>query len=223
MNIPVAKIVRSRRKTLVLQIKHDASLVVRAPFKVSTRQINEIIHKKRFWITKARNKVIAANRARVSKRFVEGEKFLYLGSFYPLRIIEKQRPALLFDGQFRLSSKYVSSGRQVFRKWYAQQAARIITSRIDWYISSLPVGYNKIRITNAKHRWGSCSNRGNLNFSWRLILARLLVVDYVVVHEIVHLLERNHSGKFWAKVSQVFPKYLECRKWLKENEPFLAI
>ncbi|MCS7122892.1 MAG: M48 family metallopeptidase, partial [Candidatus Micrarchaeota archaeon] len=83
--------------------------------------------------------------------------------------------------------------------------------------------YNRVRITNARRRWGSCSSSNNLNFSWRLIMAPLEVIDYVVVHELVHTRIKNHSKAFWRMVEAVMPDYDRQRRWLRENGHMLKI
>jgi hypothetical protein len=92
-----------------------------------------------------------------------------------------------------------------------------------WF--SMMTGYSPaaVRITNASQRWGSCNHRGGLNFSWRLIQAPLEIVDYVIVHELVHLRQPDHSRKFWEKVEALMPDYRRRREWLRENERLLRI
>ncbi|MGN0154692.1 MAG: M48 family metallopeptidase [Lachnospiraceae bacterium] len=98
-----------------------------------------------------------------------------------------------------------------------KQAREILTERTDYYKEILKVDYQRIRIGNPKTRWGSCSSRGTISYNWHLILMPDRILDYVVVHELCHLLEMNHSPAFWKKVSDVLPDYQSRRKWLKEN------
>ena len=104
-----------------------------------------------------------------------------------------------------------------------QEAQREIHARCMWF--SMTTGYTpkSIRITDASQRWGSCTSTGGLNFSWRLIQAPLEIVDYVIVHELVHLRQPDHSKKFWAKVKEMMPDYERRREWLMENERLLRI
>ncbi|MCK5569045.1 MAG: M48 family metallopeptidase, partial [Spirochaetes bacterium] len=101
--------------------------------------------------------------------------------------------------------------------WYKEQAYKKIRERLDRYSVVSDIQFKKFTISNAQKRWGSCSSRGNLHFSWRLIMAALRVVDYVVVHELVHIREQNHSAKFWKKVELLLPDYRSNRQWLKLN------
>lgn len=106
---------------------------------------------------------------------------------------------------------------------YRQAAKEYIPKRAAYYAGLLGVDYNTITIRDQKTRWGSCSSKGNLSFSWRLILAPPKVLDYVVVHELCHRLEMNHSPRFWALVESMIPDYKTHRKWLKENGEKLSI
>lgn len=100
---------------------------------------------------------------------------------------------------------------------YRKEARRRITERAAYFAEKMGVDYGRIAIKAAKTRWGSCSARGNLNFHWKLILMPPAILDYVVVHELAHRIEMNHSPRFWAQVERILPDYRERRRWLKEN------
>ena len=217
--IKIDKIIRTRRRTFALEIKSDASLIVRAPEHASYETIQKIVYKKRFWISEKQKLAKEKYKKTDQKEFVNGEGFLYLGNIYKLFITDKTYHPIIFDNNsFILSSEYVENAREIFIRWYKKQAYSKISERVARYSSSSGIKYNKINITNAQKRWGSCSIKGNLNFSWRLIMAPLKVIDYVVVHEVVHIEEKNHSRKFWDKVKIMLPDYKKHKNWLKENE-----
>ncbi|MBI4687875.1 MAG: M48 family metallopeptidase [Nitrospirae bacterium] len=98
-----------------------------------------------------------------------------------------------------------------------------MSERVSWYSSLSGLKYNRVKISDAQKRWGSCSAKGNLNFSWRLIMSPIRVIDYVVIHELAHLEERNHSKKCWNKVKIMLPDYEQYKEWLKENKHLLDI
>lgn len=104
---------------------------------------------------------------------------------------------------------------------YRELAGRVIARRAEEYARQMQVTYKRITIRDQKTRWGSCSVKGNLNFNWRLILAPAEVLDYVVVHELAHLKEMNHSGRFWKQVETVMPDFAKHRLWLKQNGDML--
>lgn len=222
--IEIEKIIRSkRRKTIALQITDDATLVIRAPLNVSEQTIKNVVAKHMEWVKKKRNDVLLRDPKFVRKEFVNGEEFLYLGKYYKLTVVENQNEALLFDNGFFLSKVYLPIAREVFINWYKQRAYEKISERVEWYARKRGFEYNKINVTNAQRRWASCSWRGNLNFSWRLIMAPLQVIDYVVVHELVHLEEKNHTKSFWNKVKMLMPNCEKHKEWLNKNGYLLRI
>lgn len=216
MPIEVNQLIRSKRKTLALIVKADGSLIVRAPLRASEKSIREFVEGNAKWIEKKRTEALACFST-VPKQYVPGEMFLYLGSAYPLEIVKGQRKPLLLDGCFKLAQGARSNARLVFEHWYREQAKQILIERVHLYACQYGLQYKKIGITSARTRWGSCGVNGSLNFSWRLILAPLEVVDYVVVHELVHTVFHNHSRRFWKRVEKIMPDYKEHRKWLQRD------
>jgi len=107
--------------------------------------------------------------------------------------------------------------------WYRKQARKYITGRTEEIANKLKITYGKIKITSAAKRWGSCLAKGNLNFPYRLMMAPPQVIDYVIVHELMHVLERNHSKRYWRKVEKAMPGYRKCKAWLKNNGHLLVI
>ncbi|MDH5682000.1 MAG: M48 family metallopeptidase, partial [Spirochaetota bacterium] len=112
--------------------------------------------------------------------------------------------------------------REKLKKWYIQRAREIISERVKHYSQQLKVSFNRISIKNQKTRWGSCSSLKNLNFNWRLVMAPPVILDYIVVHELAHLKELNHSPSFWKMVEECCPDYPQQEKWLKENGQLLT-
>ncbi len=214
IDIKIAKIIRTRRKTISLQITDDATLIVRAPFNVSYQTIRNVIIKRIKWINKKRKEVLARDPGFVKKEFVNGESFLYLGRYYKLTLVKNQERPLIFKNGFFLSVEYLPIAKEIFINWYRQKAYQKISERVEWYAKKRGFKYNKINITNAQKRWASCSSKKNLNFSWRLIMAPLRVIDYVVIHELVHLEEKNHTRDFWNKVKLLMPDYEKYKDWL---------
>ena len=192
----IERIIRSKRRTIALHISDDASLIVRAPLKASNEVINKVVLKHRNWIEKKKREIQIRNNSFTKKEYVDGEGFLYLGKHYRLRLVEDQERPLDFKEGFYLSKKYLLNAKELFVEWYREKSYENICPIVKWYVQRRGFKYNKIRITAAQKRWGSCTCGGNLNFPWRLIMAHLAVVDYVVVHELVHLEEKNHSQVF---------------------------
>ena len=219
----IEKVVRTKRKTIALQITGDATLIVRAPFDVDDETIKRVLLKHKRWIEGKKKEIKARNPKFSPKEFVSGEGFLYLGMSYRLNIVDEQEEPLKFNRGFYLSRWALPKAREVFINWYKKRAYEKISERVEWYAKQNGFKYNKVNITNAQKRWGSCSPKGNLNFSWRLIMAPLHVIDYVVIHELVHLEERNHTKDFWDKVKILMPDYKKHKTWLKKNAYLLRL
>jgi len=218
------KVVHSKRQTFALVIDKDGALTVRAPLSATRKQIEEIVEKHRTWIEKKQAE--AARRKQESRlpQVQKGELFWFQGKQYPLSISEKSSQAVrLYGNRIILSKEYLQDGRVVIESWYKTMARLLLPLRVDTLAAQHGLKPTSIRITSARTRWGSCSAKGALNFSWRLIMAPPEVMDYVIVHELAHLRQRNHSKAFWTEVERMLPDYRQQRKWLKENGHRLGI
>ena len=221
MSIPIDRLVRSRRKTVAIVIERDGCLTVRAPLCLSAARIQAFVESHAGWIAKTRTRLQAASPAPIH-HYEDGETFLYLGKSYPLSIVPAQRPALAFDGAaFRLAKSSLPKAEAVFALWYKQQARLFFTERVLILAGKHAFRYQKIRISSARTRWGSCSSIGTLSFTYRLVMAPPDVVDYVVMHELVHTQVRNHSKTFWNKVAELMPDYRRRLAWLKKDGRYL--
>jgi len=224
INLIVEKIIKSDRKSIAIQITDKGTIIIKAPNQATNETISKVILKNQSWIEEKIKKVQSRDRKFKEKEFVNGEGFLYLGDYYRLQITKNQEePLILKNKYFYLSESYLHKAREVFIDWYKKRAFEEISERVEFYAKIKGCTYNKINITNAQRRWGSCSVSGNLNFTWKLIMAPLSVIDYVVIHELVHLEELNHSKKFWSKVKVLMPDYEEKDRWLRENGYMLNI
>jgi predicted metal-dependent hydrolase len=218
MSIQIDKFVRSKRRTIALIVERDGTFTVRAPMRTPHSEIESFIRQKEDWIIRTRDKMKSTHDERTSKRqYVDGEKFPFLGSSFDLKLVGPQRPSLRFDNGFTLSRAAQAKGERVFTRWYKERAFQVISERVEKYSQQYDFAPQQVRISSAKTRWGSCSSSGSLSFTWRLVMAPLEVVDYVVVHELAHLRVKNHSAKFWKLVESICPDYKSHRKWLREN------
>lgn len=213
--IQIDKLVRSKRKTLSLIVESDGTLTVRAPMRMKEADIRGFIEVKSDWIKRKQANV--RKDAPVARRYVDGETFLYLGKEVPLRLIPDRKPALVKHRLFKLTKSAQPRAESVFEAWYKQQARAVLTERVEFFARKYGFKVGKIRISSARTRWGSCSAKSTLSFTWRLVMAPPEVIDYVVVHELCHLRELNHSPSFWAQVEAILPGYKSTRKWLKHN------
>ncbi len=216
------RIIRSRRRTISLEITKDAALVVRAPLRTPDTYIKKLIEEKRAWIEK---KVadIRSRPAPPKRHFARGEEFLFLGKFYFLETITGSDAGISLGDRFYIGEKRLPEVRGLLKGWYVEKAAEIIPVRIAGFAAILDYRPKKIRISDTRRRWASCSTSGTLSFCWRLVLAPPEVIDYVIVHELVHMRQPDHSNIFWEKVGQAMPDYEQHRDWLRKNERMLDL
>ncbi|MCL4562914.1 MAG: M48 family metallopeptidase [Chloroflexi bacterium] len=219
----IDKIIRSRRKTIALIIEPDGRLVVRAPLRLPERQIHDLVERKAGWIVRKQDQIRQAGSTLQTHAYSEGEELLYLGKPYRLILVPNPAPPLCLEDSFYLSAALRGRGKEVFTAWYRNQAARILSERVRLFAGSMQLSFHQVKITSARTRWGSCSAQGNLCFTWRLVMAPLPIIDYVVVHELAHLLQRNHSHAYWEIVAKVLPDYRQRRGWLKANGRLLTL
>lgn len=216
MQIQINKLVRAKRRTIALIVERDGSLTVRAPRRATLKDIQGFIVKKTNWILRSREKLKAIVPLR-KKDYVDGERFLFLGTEYELRLVPPQRPALKFDGGFTLSTSARERGEQAFIKWYKTQAWAVFNERVRHYAAQHGFEPKQVKVNSAKTRWGSCTSNGTINFTWRLVMAPMEVIDYVVLHELAHLRIKNHSPRFWKLVESLCPDFKRHRKWLRDH------
>lgn len=229
------QVVRSNRKTVGLEVSIEDGVKIRAPKKLSQSEIEAIVEKKAEWILKKQDKLSDVKPAPKPKEFLSGEKLPYLGRRYRIKVQEtdnvEQVKVKLYQGKFWLMiSKSVAEDddrrdmiREEVIQWYRSHADTKIKERVKKYQEQIGEEPNAIKVKKQKKRWGSCSSKRNLNFNWKLIMAPMSVIDYLVVHELAHLKYPNHSKEFWQLVEAVIPNYEEKQEWLRINGRRLTI
>jgi hypothetical protein len=216
-DIKIDQIIHSKRRTISLEVKRDGSLIVRAPSITTRGQIDELVKSKERWIRVKQELLIKQSLEMPARQFVPGEQFLYLGEPFTLEVVNEQADPLVLKDKFYLAAKSQNNAQLVFTNWYRKHASLVIKALVANKAQQNGFEYTGVRITSARTRWGSCGPKGSLNFTWRLVMAPREVIDYVVVHEMVHLQVRNHSKAFWSEISILIPEYQHHRSWLKDN------
>ena len=214
-------IIRSKRKTLCLVIDPSKGLIVKAPFRVSEKHIELFILQKQNWIEKNLEKV--KNKKPLKKEFINNELFLFLGKEYPLLIIDTEYPLFEFDDKFLLSKYHVAQSKSLLTNWYKKQATTLIQERLNNIAITMNLKPNLVRINSATSQFGSCNYKNNISFTWRLIMAPIDVIDYVIIHELAHIVHKNHSKTFWKEVATYCPNFKNHKKWLVNNNHLLYI
>lgn len=218
----IQQLIRSRRKTIALIIQRDGALIVRAPLRAPEKTIRELVAAKADWI-RAKQAQLQAAPAPAQRKFQPGETLPFLGKYLPLVAAPPTRPLIHLAGDSIRLSSAASAPREAFTRWYKAQAAAYFEQRVAALAQHHRFQYTKLRITSARTRWGSCSSKGTLSFTWRLVMASPEVIDYVIIHELAHLKVRNHSEKFWALVATLMPGYKTHVQWLKKHGQSLEL
>jgi len=232
------EVIKSDRKTLGIKIDFDSGIIVRSPQKLSQNKIKEVLQDKSSWILEKLQKIDEIKSPPPPKKFLSGERFPYLGRHYLLQVNsdskldQKEAEVKYYQGKFiaRVAPVVLENDnlrtellQEKFIQWYRRKADKKIKERVHKYQSQLGVEPNNIKIKKQKKRWGSCSSKDNLNFNWKLILAPMSILDYIVVHELAHLKFSNHPRDFWQLVETIIPDYKKRQEWLRINGRQLTI
>ncbi|MCL1848172.1 MAG: M48 family metallopeptidase [Clostridiales bacterium] len=215
-------LVRSSRKTLAIYINKNAEVEVRAPLRMPIPYIERFVLSKKDWIESRLEKRTRVNGEKAAFVLRYGDLLPLWGNEYPITAREGGRVG--FDGScFYMPPDMPSDEiKPVMIRIYRLLAKQYIQGRVEEYARIMRVSPTGVRVTGAKTRWGSCSGKKSLNFSWRLMMADKEVIDYIVVHELAHILELNHSPQFWAHVEKIVPEYKACHRKLDQLQEKLA-
>lgn len=199
---------RARRFTLRLNAEGDAILTV--PPGIPKRDIRDFLNRYSGWLARALEK-------QPQRIFIcDGIELPVDGTLRTVRITKGRRKAPFLDGSQLTITGDGQSGPRI-AAWLKLRARDRLQPAARAYARKLGRRINAISLRDTTSRWGSCSSRGNLSFSWRLAMAPVEIQDYVAAHEAAHLVEMNHSQKYWAALASIMPDYAERRAWLKRE------
>jgi predicted metal-dependent hydrolase len=206
------------RRTLEIMVDRTGELTLTAPPDVEQDVLSDFVREKQFWLyTKIAEKEIR-NQPVGGKEFVSGEGFPYLGRSYRLLLVDEQDvPLKLEQGRFKFVRSETSRGREHFIHWYSTHGMLWLKRRLRSWASRMEMEPTTIEVRDLGFRWGSCGRRGSVNFHWATMLLPPTVVDYVIVHELAHLIEPNHTPEFWLRVSRTLPEFEQRKSWLAEH------
>lgn len=215
------ELIYSSRKTLGINVYPDQRVVVRAPRGASLADVEAVVRKKGDWITRKQQEFEAFPPPPPPRRYVSGETHLYLGRTYHLKVIEDQDEGVEMNGShlhLRVrSSSDLERKQKLLENWYRRQAKTVFPERLDAVYpraARFDIPYPKMKIRLMKTRWGSCSTKGNINLNLRLIQTPTACIDYVILHELAHLKEHNHSRAYYNLLDKLLPDWRDRREEL---------
>jgi predicted metal-dependent hydrolase len=217
-------LLRSKRKSIGFLI-NEHGLRITAPRWVTLRDIEQAIRAKEGWIVAKlqlrRERVAQSEQSRMA--WCDGALLPYLGGMLKLRLVEAARAAVRHDPASGELALHLPAGsdeariRELVKAWLQERARQWYAARLPVYAAQLGVGYRAFALTSARTQWGSCTAAGMIRLHWRLMHFAPEHIDYVIVHELAHLIEMNHSPRFWAVVASIFPEHAASRKVLREQ------
>lgn len=216
------RLIRSKRKTVAVFITKDAQVEVRAPLRASVSFIERFLAEKESWIQAHLEQRKRDLLKRADFSVGEGDTLLFLGREYPVHLSLGYHKPFFNGEQFLLPQQDFSENKPLIIGLYKNLAKSYIDEKVQFYSRLVGVTPSAVRVGNASTRWGSCSGKNSLNFTWKLILAPEKAVDYVIVHELCHILQHNHSPWFWKEVQRVLPDYKERELLLRQLQKRLA-
>lgn len=211
-------VLRSARRSVAIFIERDGSVSVRAPHGVTEDQLAKVVEKKLPWIYRNRALWRELNREAPRREFVSGESFYVAGQPCILDVREDAaEPIALVEGRLVLRRSHQNKAEELLRALYRNLGYERLPAVISRFASRMGVTPGRLRVWELQNRWGSCSDKGNLNFHWKVMALPADVLEYLVVHELAHLKQRNHTKEFWCEVEKVMPNWEVAANWLREN------
>lgn len=214
-------IIRTHRRSLCLTISKNGELIVRAPSRMNMNSILAYIKEKEPWITSKQKEI--ENRLSINRDVINCDKFLFLGKKYKLNKLNGIKKIELSEEAI-LAPNIINE--QLFpkiKRWYIKNAEKILKERLEYFANIMQIDYADISICNSKTRWGSCDTLRNIKLNFRLIMLPHKTIDFVLIHELAHIIEFNHSKDFYKIIQTIMPTYKLQQKILKDNDYVLQL
>ena len=211
------------RTTTDIVIERNGAVVVRPPNNYTPEKVDAVVESKRMWIYRNLAEWKDLNATAVVREWVNGETFLYLGRSYRLSLEYVQDTDLkLKEGRFCLNRKLIDksgkeAAKKIFEQYYTDKGLERIKKRVEYYAPKVGVVPTSVKVKDMGFRWANCTKSNNLNFHWKCMMAPPKIIDYIIVHELCHIHQKNHTDVFWNEVDKVMPDYRERKEWLKKN------
>lgn len=208
----------ARRRSVQITVDRDGALILAAPAGCPVKVMEDFVREKRMWIYTRLAEKESLRPPAPAREYVSGEGFPYLGRSYRLLLVGAQDvPVKLTGGRFRMRRAGAAAGRAHMIRWYTEHARPWLARCVAGFVGRVGVEPAGVTVQDLGHRWGSCGKGGILHFHWKCILLPPRMIEYVAVHELVHLLEPHHTPAFWQCVERVLPDHGARRQWLDEN------
>lgn len=225
MEVPmiiIDALVRSKRKSVSIMISPQGKLVVRAPTNCSIEYINSIVQKKERWILAHQLKIKSRNE--LNQNILNYKNILYLGNVYRLALADNIKKITIYNDAVYIPYKTPKPKiKRNLIKWFKDNAIKIVQERVSYYANEMQLFPVNVSLNNTKTSWGLCNSKREVKFNWRVVMLPPKLIDYVVVHELAHLAELNHSKRFWQIVLSVLPDTKTRREELKKGDYLLSL
>ncbi|PKM51623.1 MAG: M48 family peptidase [Firmicutes bacterium HGW-Firmicutes-7] len=216
-------LIYKKRKTIGIYIDIYGHIEVRVPKDTKEERVRQLLEDKWAWVLKKTEEMKLRTAGHKEKVYDHGETFLYLGNVYPIQILSDiniKKDYVLFEQDklyIYVKQHEVERIKQALKRFYFQQCKLLVEARIRAYQSNFKLKPRAIRISDNKSTWGTCDSKQQLTFNWKLAMAPLEVIDYIVVHEMCHMVHLNHDRSFWRLVGKLLPDYEERQNWLAQS------
>ena len=224
--------IKKNKRAKHLWLKADIyGVYVVAPLNYSMKKIHNFIQNKRKWILKT-SEYYRKLREGYGEENLAINTIPFLGTTYGLQVVKdttsssSSSSSTVISDNLKLITFHVTDRRKYkhnIKEWYRRQTAQIVAEHLPVISKKLDLHYNKVSIKSQTSRWGSCSKNRNLNFNLLLAALPIKVIDYVITHELIHLIELNHSKRFWNLVASAYPEYKKYKEWLNRYGPLIKI
>lgn len=222
---------RPRRKTASISVSPKNEVHVIVPEHLSDDQVKAVVERKANWVRSKIRFNLEVQHPYKPKEYVSGEAFAYLGRNYRLKVISGDAaPVKLENGRFYvqlpLSVHPQDRGEYIVSEltlWYQSRGLKKLKKRVVMYAKPLDLEPLRVVSKDLRSQWGSCTNRGEIAFNWKIAIAPISIIDYVVAHELCHLIHHDHSKEFWRLLASILPDYKERKEWLRVNGGLLGL
>ena len=214
------KIIRSHRRSMAIVVTDTGELVIRAPMRLSYDKIHSFILEKEKWIISKQKEI--QNKNQINTDVITYKTILFLGTKYTVTYMKGLKKIELTDNLLLVPEEFKGNVIKL-KQWFTKHSKKILIDRLEYWANIMQLDYSSVSICNSKSKWGSCDSNRKIKLNYRLVMLPHKTIDYVLVHELAHILQMNHSKDFYKIVSAIIPSYKLYQKILKENNYLLGL